>query len=162
MLNDEKSPCTDTLKTNMAVFKTCLESLKTDVKHITEVIERLTKETTEYQMQMKYMYNDIERFKEYYNDIKTINETVHSLQTSVEKLENTFLKHTDASTNTFASLNLEINQLKAQIDKMPLIYQPKPLTRSVGDVIKMAPGVIAIISALLAMLVLYLKGIING
>lgn len=158
---NEKIPCNDNnLKTNMAVFKACLETLKADVEHITEIIERLTKETTEYQMQMKYVYNDVEKVKEYYNDIKSINESIVALQKSVDKLELAFNKHLDVSNTSFTEINSEVSKLKSQMEQIPLIYQPKPLTRSIGDVIRMAPGLFAIISAVITLLVIYLKGVL--
>ena len=154
----QNNTCADT-KANLFALKTELKNLKQDVEKLSEVISVLNNEVTEYKTKMHYVTNDIKDLKRYYENAKIINETIIALKEAFNKFETTFTRHSELSSINFSNINFDINALKTKLDNMPLLYVSKS-TKGISDYIKMAPGIIAIISVLLTILVIYLKGVL--
>ena len=147
------------LKASMAEFKVNLENLKQDVDTLSNTITALNQDSTAPKPKMDYIYGDIEQLKAHKESVKTINDSILMLRDAFNKFEDTFTKHNEIATNTFNTINYEISNIKTELDKMPLLYVSKT-NHSIGDIIKLAPGIITIISVVLAALVIYLKGVL--
>lgn len=147
------------LKAAMAEFKVTLENVIHDVEEISDTISTLNKDSTIYKAKMDYVCNDVEQLKAHQESIKAINDSILLLKDAFNKFEIAFNKHTEVATNSFNSINYDINSIKTELDKLPLLYVSKT-NHSIGDIIKLAPGIITILSVLLAALVIYLKGVL--
>ena len=143
----------------MAEFKVSLENIKSDVEILSDTISTLNKESTAFKTKMDYLTNDVEQLKAHKESVKAINDSILLLRDAFNKFEIAFNKHNEVAANTFNTINYDINSIKTEIDKMPLLYVSKT-NHSIGDIIKLAPGIITILSVLLAALVIYLKGVL--
>lgn len=149
--------CAD-LKVLLATFKTDLEYIKTCVERLTSAIEKLNMESSEYKTKMKFVTEDIHELKTYTDNVKAINESILQLKEAFNKIEASFLHHNEIANTNFSNINYDINKLKTQIDNMPLLYVSKTTGKTISDYIKLAPGIIAIITAIVTIFVIYLKG----
>lgn len=149
--------CAD-LKALLAAFKTDLEHIKTCVERLTSAIEKLNVESSEYKTKMKFVTEDIHELKTYADNVKAINESILQLKEAFNKIEASFLHHNEIANTNFSNINYDINRLKTQIDNMPLLYVSKTTGKTISDYIKLAPGIIAIITAIVTIFVIYLKG----
>lgn len=147
------------LKASMAEFKVNLENLKVDVDSLSGTLSALNNESTAFKAKMDYICSDVEQLKAHKESVKAINESILLLRDAFNKFETAFNKHNEIATTTFNTINYEINSIKTELDKLPLLYVSKT-NHSVGDIIKLAPGIITIISVILAALVIYLKGVL--
>lgn len=147
------------LKASMAEFKVSLENIKSDVEVLSDTISTLNKESTTLKTKMDYLTNDVEQLKAHKESVKAINDSILLLRDAFNKFEIAFNKHNEVAASTFNTINYDINSIKTEIDKMPLLYVSKT-NHSIGDIIKLAPGIITILSVLLAALVIYLKGVL--
>lgn len=154
----QNNTCVNT-KANVFALKTELKNLKQDVEKLSEVISVLNNEVTEYKTKMHYVTNDIKDLKLYYENAKVINETIITLKETINKLEAAFTHHSELSSINFSNIMFDINALKTKLDNMPLLYVSKS-TKGISDYIKMAPGIIAILSVLLTILIIYLKSVL--
>ena len=149
--------CAD-LKVSLAAFKTDLEHIKTCDERLTSAIEKLNMESSEYKTKMKFITEDIHELKTYTDNVKAINESILQLKEAFNKIEASFLHHNEIANTNFSNINYDINRLKTQIDNMPLLYVSKTTGKTISDYIKLAPGIIAIITAIVTIFVIYLKG----
>lgn len=149
--------CAD-LKVLLVTFKTDLEHIKTCVERLTSAIEKLNMESSEYKTKMKFVTEDIHELKTYTDNVKAINESILQLKEAFNKIEASFLHHNEIANTNFSNINYDINKLKTQIDNMPLLYVSKTTGKTISDYIKLAPGIIAIITAIITIFVIYLKG----
>lgn len=149
--------CAD-LKVLLAAFKTDLEHIKTCVERLTSAIEKLNVESSKYKTKMKFVTEDIHELKTYADNVKAINESILQLKEAFNKIEASFLHHNEIANTNFSNINYDINRLKTQIDNMPLLYVSKTTGKTISDYIKLAPGIIAIITAIVTIFVIYLKG----
>ena len=149
--------CAD-LKVLLVTFKTDLEHIKTCVERLTSAIEKLNMESSEYKTKMKFVTEDIHELKTYTDNVKVINESILQLKEAFNKIEASFLHHNEIANTNFSNINYDINKLKTQIDNMPLLYVSKTTGKTISDYIKLAPGIIAIITAIVTIFVIYLKG----
>lgn len=149
--------CTD-LKVLLATFKTDLEHIKMCIERLTSAIEKLNMESSEYKTKMKFVTEDIHELKTYTDNVKAINESILQLKEAFNKIEASFLHHNEIANTNFSNINYDINRLKTQIDNMPLLYVSKTTGKTISDYIKLAPGIIAIITAIVTIFVIYLKG----
>ena len=146
--------CAD-LKVLLATFKTDLEHIKTCVERLTSAIEKLNMESSEYKT---FVTEDIHELKTYTDNVKATNESILQLKEAFNKIEASFLHHNEIANTNFSNINYDINKLKTQIDNMPLLYVSKTTGKTISDYIKLAPGIIAIITAIVTIFVIYLKG----
>ena len=115
-------------------------------------------ESSEYKTKMKFVTEDIHELKTYTDNVKAINESILQLKEAFNKIEASFLHHNEIANTNFSNINYDINKLKTQIDNMPLLYVSKTTGKTISDYIKLAPGIIAIITAIVTIFVIYLKG----
>lgn len=146
------------LKVLLAIFKRDLEHIKTCVERLASAIEKLNVESFEYKTKMKFVTEDIHELKTYTDNVKAINESILQLKEAFNKIETSFLHHSEIANTNFSNINYDINRLKTQIDNMPLLYVSKTSGKTISDYIKLAPGIIAIITAIVTIFVIYLKG----
>ena len=149
--------CAD-LKVLLATFKTDLEHIKICVERLTSAIEKLNMESSEYKTKMKFVTEDVHELKTYTDNVKAIHESILQLKEAFNKIEASFLHHNEIANTNFSNINYDINKLKTQIDNMPLLYVSKTTGKTISDYIKLAPGIIAIITAIVTIFVIYLKG----
>ena len=152
----EQNNYTD-LKASMAEFRANLINLQDNVDVLTGAIEKLNRDSIEFKTKLEYSESDIKDLKQYYESIKSVNNALELMKVTFNQLELNFNKHSDTTATLFENITTDINSIKSEIDHLPLIYVQQTKT-SISDFIKLAPGIISIITVILAVLVMYIKG----
>lgn len=145
------------LKASMAEFRANLINLQDNVDTLSNAIEKLNKDSIEFKTKLEYTESDVKDLKQYYESIKSVNNALEVMKITFTQLEANFNKHSDVTANLFENINSDINSIKSQIDHLPLLYVQQSKT-SVSEFIKLAPGIISIITVILAVLIMYIKG----
>lgn len=155
------------IKAAISTIKVVLTNLKHNTKKLSDNIETIQKESTEYKTKLSYISNDINDLKIRGENIKGIKESITNLKSAILELKELYTKldskhenDNDEINKKIIDINNNINSLKSHIDNFPLLYATKTQNKSLSEYIKLAPGVIAIISAIITIFVIYLKSVL--
>lgn len=143
----------------IASMKSEIRAIKGYIDKLITNIDKLNIDMTEMRTKQTFIINDIDMLKQFTNNAKSITESVTALKNGFNKLENSIASHVDISNGNFSKINHDIVEIRSQLHHLPSMYETKS-SKSIGEYIKMAPGIIAIITVILSGLVLYLKDIL--
>lgn len=138
-------------------LKSELKTMRVTIDKIVSAIDKLTIDSTELKTKQAFIINDVDNLKKFIDNAKVISESIITLKDAFNKLDRSLTTHSDVATKTFSKLNHDVSEIKMQLHNLPMLYVAKS-SKSLSEVIKLAPGIIAIISVILSALVLYLKG----
>lgn len=138
-------------------FKALLSALQKNVDGIANTVSTLNSDTVEFRTKLAYLKDDLTELKQYANISKSADDAAHRLEKLVSKLETSLESHAVQNDKDFANTKYDIHNIRQDIDKLPLLYVSK-VNMSWGDFFKMAPGLIAVLTALGGLLVLWLRG----
>ena len=147
------------LKVFLASFKSELNNLSLRVEKISDAINKLNEEIAEHRTKIQYSLDDIHELKQFIERTKIINESIVLLKEAFNKLDASFSQHSEISNHNFSNIMNDINNVKAQIDSLPLLYIRKT-NRGFFDYVKLAPAIIVILSTVITIFVIYLKGVL--
>lgn len=145
------------IQTNIAIN---IDALQQRVNSISANIDVLNRESAEYSTIISVIRENIRTLETHVSNVQSIEQTLSSIKETINKLETSFDKHITVTTDTYISIKKELEEVKCEVDKIPLIYEQKT-HRSWNDILKSAPAIITIIGSLLGVLVLYLKNVIG-
>lgn len=140
-------------------FKTLLSTLQKNMDRIANTVSSLNSDMVEFKTKLTYLKEDIAELKQYTNISKSASDAVHRLEKLINKLETSLETHAAKNDKDFANTKYDIHNIRQDIDKLPLLYVSR-VNMSWGDFFKMAPGFIAVLSALGGLLILWLKGVL--